>query len=594
MKKKFTGILVCLLMLCMSIFAGCNLVETDNSKLYNAVVAEIYNKDNAKVAVITNRDLISGYQSYGATYVQYYGYSMEKAVDMTLKQLENRKIAVLTAEKQYGIDSTGKGLSTTEKNYLYDSTVSSLKENLDSYYDDIVGSDTEETEEDKVTFKGYEKSATLSTDSDGNYVIVKEDKQDGILDDYRHTGADKDYNNASDKALIYDNFVKSLYNENYEKAYQNYLKDLKVAEYGLKLSKNSKEIFEREIERLYKINYENYMVEKYTESFENDENISNITTQDILNLYSSKVRAGYTQYVLEKDSGYDDNISSSLKDMYYFKNDNESTKYFTVANILFKFDDAQQAKYNTLKSQLDANSGKDGYDSIVAQIDDLYAQIEPVIRQYNEVTDEYEEIENINNLTVDDIIYNDEIQISLQTALQTAQTTENVNIIGDTINGYIYKYNEDGGMFNADMPYVIGVDVNGDAVSSFVDEFNDAGLDLYNNGNGKIGDIAVTRSQYGIHVLVYTGACENLFDGINSTFNLASTTTEDDERAENAIVKLYNTRVNPLVDKTYFDVLYDELYTDNFTYFQSANSNFLREDYSIKVYRGRIADSLKD
>ena len=33
MKKKFTGFLVCLLMLCMSLFAGCNLVETDNSKI---------------------------------------------------------------------------------------------------------------------------------------------------------------------------------------------------------------------------------------------------------------------------------------------------------------------------------------------------------------------------------------------------------------------------------------------------------------------------------------------------------------------------------------------------------------------------------
>lgn len=581
MKKKFTGFLVCLLMLCMSIFAGCNLVETDNNRLYNAVVAEIYNKDNKKVAEITNRDLLSGYQSYGAQYVQYYGYTKAEAVNMTLKQLENRKITVITAENLFGIDRTGKGLSTLEKTYLYESTVDSLKENLNSYYNELVEDDSTEEEGDKdnQTFNGYEKNAELKHEN-GSYVVSKIEKNDGLLEDYRPTGANRDYNNAEDKALIYKNFVDSLYNENYRKAYSNYLKDLKAGEYGMKLSTNNKEIFEREIERLYNINYENYMVEKYTESFTNSSNISNITTEDILNLYSSKVRADYAKYVLEESSEYDTNVSDSLKDVYYFKNDNDSTKYFTVANILFQFDDTQQATYNSLSAQLEANKGQEGYDSISSQIDAIYNQIEPVIRQYNSVTNEYEEIDNTSNLTVYDIIY-DKIQV----VLANAQTTENVNHIGDTINDLIYKYNEDPGMFNAESPYVIGVDKDGKAVSSFVDEFNDAGLELYDNGYGEVGDMAIAKSQYGIHVLIYTGKCENLIGGINSSFSTSS--IEDLE-------KLYSTRPNILLNKTYFDVLYDELYSDNFSYFQSANANFLREDYEIKVYNGRIADSLKD
>lgn len=581
MKKKFTGFLVCLLMLCMSIFAGCNLVETDNDKLYNAVVAEIYNKDNKKVAEITNRDLLSGYQSYGAQYVQYYGYTKTEAVNMTLKQLENRKITIITAENLFEIDRTGKGLSTLEKTYLYESTVKSLKENLNSYYKELVDDDssTDDTDdEDSKTFNGYEKNAELS-EQNGSYVVSKIEKKDGLLEDYRPTGANRDYNNADDKALIYQNFVDSLFNENYQKAYSNYLKDLKAGEYGMKLSTNNKEVFEREIERLYNINYENYMVEKYTESFKNSSNISNITTEDILNLYSSKVRANYAKYVLEEDSSYDKNVSDALKDVYYFKNDDESTKYFTVANILFQFDDNQQATYNSLSEQLSANKGKEGYDAIESQIDALYNQINPVIRQYNSITGKYEEIENSSNLTVDDIIYG-----QIEVLLDNAQTTGNVNHIGDTINDLIFKYNEDPGMFNAESPYVIGVK-DEKAVSNFVEEFNEAGLELYNNGYGEIGDIAVAKSQYGIHVLIYTGKCENLFGGINSSFNITST---------EAIKTLYNTRPNILLDKTYFDVLYDELYSDNFSYFQSANANFLREDYNIKLYKGRIADSLKD
>ena len=47
------------------------------------------------------------------------------------------------------------------------------------------------------------------------------------------------------------------------------------------------------------------------------------------------------------------------------------------------------------------------------------------------------------------------------------------------------------------------------------------------NGEWKvvtIGDMAVARSQYGVHVLIYTGKCVNLFDGIDSTFSLSTST----------------------------------------------------------------------
>ena len=58
--------------------------------------------------------------------------------------------------------------------------------------------------------------------------------------------------------------------------------------------------------------------------------------------------------------------------------------------------------------------------------------------------------------------------------------------------------------------------------------------------------------------------------------------------------KLYNTRVNLLVDKTYIDALYDEIYTDNFASYESANINFLREEFTFKVYKGRYPSTLKE
>lgn len=587
MKSKIKVFLMCFVLLCMSLFAGCSLVETNNNKLYNAVVADIYNKEGKKVAEISNRELISGYESYGNMYVQYYNYTKAQAVDMTLKQLENRKIVILEAEKLFNVNyETGEGLDEKEKGYIYDQTVESLYANLKNYYDKVLGTtEEEEKDEDEIKFEGYSKNVTLDYDENGNYVIKKLNVKDGLLDGFRPTNNIlKSFYNEAEKAEIYDNFIeKGFSSDDYQKALKYYLIDLKSAEYGMNLTTDAKSMFEREIERLYKVNYENYIVQKYSENNKKSGEIASVTTDDILKLYSSKVRASYTKYAIEKDGNYGENVSSSLNDVYYFRGDEEANKYFTVANILFKFDDAQTARYEEINKKL---SESEVYDEYESDLNALYSQIKPVIRQLNEDTGIYEEIDNDFNLSVNDIIY-DKIQI----ALKNAQTTGDVGYIGDTINNYIYTYNEDTGMFNAKSNYVIGVDKDGKAVSSFVEEFNEAGLKLYNNGRGKIGDMEVARSSFGIHVLVYTGACENLFDGIDETFELGG--NAGSEEGEHAISVLANTRVNMLVDKTYLDLLYDEIYQDNYAFFEQANINFLRENYEIKVYQGRFADSLK-
>ena len=125
------------------------------------------------------------------------------------------------------------------------------------------------------------------------------------------------------------------------------------------------------------------------------------------------------------------------------------------------------------------------------------------------------------------------------------------------------------------------------AIKRIVDEFNDAFLKLYEDNNDgkdlKVGDMTgFVRTEYGIHVIIYTGECKNLFDAIDGSFELNA----------DAVQTLYNTRVNILVDKTYFDVMYDLIYQDNYQYFENANLNFLRENYNIYEYSGRYADLL--
>ncbi len=572
MKKKLTRILMCFVLLCMTLFTGCSLVETDNDRYYNAVVSEIKNKEGVKVAEVSSRELLAGYQSYGSSFEQYYGYTKQEAVAETLRVLENKKITVLKAESLFT-------LSPLEKTYLWEETASALSENLQMYYEEIVPP-AEEEAGDKVVFEGYDKNATYTIEN-GKYVVSRIDKNERLLENYTPSVSDKDISKDEDKQLLYNNFLSSLYNEDYKKAYNNYLKDLKMAEFGMKLSAETDSIFMREIDRLYKINYENFMVQKYSESLKTNATNTDVTAKNILDLYSSKVRADYTKYVFEEDASYDDNVQKSINDVFYIKTDSEANKYFTVSNILFKFTDEQTALYNSYKNKYENQDGSGyTYGQYQTDLNSLYAQIEPIVRQKNAQTGEYEEIE-AGNISIDDIIY-DEIEI----ALKSAQATGNINFIGDTINEYIYKYNQDPGMLNAQSNYVIGVDQQGKAVSSFVESFNVAGLKLYDNGKGEIGDIAVARSEYGIHVLVYTGACENLFDGVDGDFSLS-------ENIESgAFEKLCSTRINPLVDKTYFDVLYDEIYQDRYSYFETENMKFLRQNYEIVVYNGRIPSSL--
>lgn len=578
MKKKFTGIFLSLCLLCMGLLAGCSLVETDYNRYYNQVVAVVENKDTGRQEQITKRDLISSYQSYGYTYEQYYGYTRQEAIDTTLELLQNRKITVITAEDEYGYDKDGTGLSALEKTYLWQEVVDALNENLESYYDEIVGSSDEEEESDDITFEGYDKTAklVLKYDEKGQpyYAIESLATTDAPLANF-HPSVNRDFNNSDDRAMIYENFRDYVLSSNndYKRAFDNYLNDLIASENGQNLSKDAPSVFEREIQRLYDTSYENYLLELYSYNNRSTDSQSAITPAQIVNLYTNKVRASYTQYYLEEDENYDSDVQDSLNEVYYFKNDDNSTKFFTVANVLFMFTDEQQEEYDALTERFENNDGSYTRVQYNQDLDKLYGEITPVVREYNSITDIYEEVDS--NLTVE------QVYSIMSNRLTSVKATGDVNIIGDTINEFIYSYGEDTGMFNAESNYVIGIDTDGNAVSSFVESFNDAGIELYNGGKAQIGDIsAIVRSEYGLHVLIYTGACENLFDGITSNFSLS----------EEIIVTLANTRVNVLVDETYFDVLYDELYTDNFSQYESANLEHLRENYTITVYTSRYSD----
>ena len=590
MKKKITGILLCFMFLCMSLLTGCSLVERDYNSFYSQVVATVENKETGKQGFITKKDLLQNYQnSYSSST------GSEEDVNRVLGDLIDYKIKLLSAEEKFGIDEDGNGLSEKEKTYLYQQTLDAMKSNLDRYYNELVTSsdNSNNSSSSSVKFNGYNKNANLKiTQLDGGdelYDVVNEGKEQEIneeFDSFTYTVARSFYNN-NDRKKLYQFFMDFLTNDNYSRSFERYYRDLRLSEYGMEETSDAESVFTREIERVYKIIYQDFMFKKLDyESKKSETELdasSSITASQIVGLYSSKARASYTQYVLEDDSAYDSNMQSTIDKMYYIKTDDVSTKFFKVVNILFKFTDEQQKKYDEYKAKYDKKDGRYSYNEYQEDLDALYNQVTPVVRQYNPKTDEYEggkqktTKEDVNAITIEKVL--EEIQNTMQTAKQMGD----VNYLGDTLNEFIYKYNEDTGMFNADNNYVIGVDSDGKAVSSFVESFNDAGIALYNGGHGEIGDVSgLVRTNYGIHVLVYTGQCTNLFDGIDASFELN----------EEGIKTLYETRVNICLNQTYFDVLYDEISQKLSSDFNSKNMNFLKEKFNITTYSTRYGDMI--
>ena len=554
MKKKFTGIIICLLMFCMSIFAGCSLVQTNPDKFYNSTVVEIKDAQGNVVSTVSSRELINGYSTMGY-YYEYQGMSRADAVAQTITLLENRKILVYEAEQKYDIDYSGKNLTDLEKTYIWEEVVLALEENIAYYLETEETTDSMAAEApDNATFTSYSKRASYDI-QDGQFLVVKKDVQPGVLDGYNPSKI-HDYTKAEEMNLIYDILLENNKSGKRFQALEKYYDYLVSAESGLNLPADKKSVFEREIATLCKESYENYMMTKYSEDLLGKNEISSITAQDILDLYCQKVRTDYTKYVVEGDSTYDSTVSSSYRGTYYYDGNKATNQYFTVANILFNKSETEAGKYELLIRQDEDGDG-------VYELDKKETKTKSEIEAF--------------------------IQNNIVHPLAIAQMSADQNLASDVIKECVFKYNQDPGMLKAEGNYTIGVDSEGNAVSNFVESFNEAGLKLYNQNI--FGNVEITDSEYGIHVLVYTGKCENMFEGIDEQFALIDNGYTEGQVS--AFEVLANTRVNTMLDKTYFDLLYEELYQDKSNEIEQADLDVCKAKYSITHLNSNIPVTLK-
>ena len=165
-------------------------------------------------------------------------------------------------------------------------------------------------------------------------------------------------------------------NPEYKKSYAKYLSNLRKNEEGQKLSTVNKEIFLREIERLYETNYETYLMTRYEELYKNSE--TNVTCEDILELYKSYVLEDYATYAIEESATYSEDILNNAEGMYYIP---EGEEFFYVTHILVKFDE-DQTKDLEYYNNVIAGKGDGKITAGQAKTDkeNLYSELKAIVR----------------------------------------------------------------------------------------------------------------------------------------------------------------------------------------------------------------------
>lgn len=628
MKKKIFSLVLCLVM-CTAVLTGCNLFGRDLETYYNAVVARInysYELNGQTITEsedITKRELINAYNSYGYNYVNNYGYSQHEAVEETLDTIINRKLMIKDVESTYKRENK-ELFNDSETTYLWESTYDAFYSNLRQYYNEILGIEDEEDasqEETSGVYERYDPNATYYTYIDDNGVLrygVKRINEvstisgggkvlylDSVPYNYEYQDAEGKY---VFKELIYETINSYTSNTQWRSALNRYIGVVRD-NYSYVDFANDEEVFYFELDRIYDIVRDNYVVDKYEELYnrraEHGSTLTGVRVQNMIDYYEGEVLSDYYTYRNNPSTFETDVLSTSTNVNYVYTGENASN-YFYVGVIKLGFKEGQRTPTDL---ETDINNGKIDesekpsqlnaiYNAVYADIKSektgqstgnrIYAQ--DLLDEINDLMDNEEYKYLDYNVVINNSGRVDEILADEGYAREELDENQINQIVKDYVDArnqlveyaradafikYYYYYNDDTTYQNSDKTSVFGISSTGDVVyndtfsSAQNDDFDAALKALYNNGEGQVGDTSgLIRADDGIYILFYAGEVESLFPNVTSNFSLTFSDIE----------KLASTRVNIFNNKTYFDLVYDAIYEDNnYSNFEEENLNYLKQ-----------------
>lgn len=265
-------------------------------------------------------------------------------------------------------------------------------------------------------------------------------------------------------------------------------------------------------------------------------------------------------------------IKNGLDTVYYYPAITDISDYYYVYQILFSFTDEMEFFLE--------EAGDD--EASIEEFTEYFLSIlttEPSNADYDAEKYDPEDAETVDPFG-DEVLVKDVIaELETKLAEIYGGTSENkASEATELFLEYLYKYNDDPGIFNNAYGYLMTADPED---SGWVDAFNELGeaIFTYDNaalgGAGKVGNafdadghLAYSCSNYGVHLMMISSTP---FAGVNDEeLALGGTDAE--------IIAYLKSRVNPSTGKSLYETLRDGLKTENRTLKYNAFVSDVPED----------------
>lgn len=518
MKKFITYIFS--LLFCVTMFAGCSLIQLNPTKYYSQTVAQIVYDKNNKVN-FTMKDLLEAYNNYGYQLQQNNStLSSEDALKQTAELMVQRYMLVKEIKNQIGELTQGEKNVLMRETYEHiNTTLASLEDEIRVEWDRVVNEDDKDedssTEEGPTEYQEYKPTVER---------VYYEEEVNGVTK-YKsklvRVEEEKEPEDESDPGKFVQNITDADVSA---EAWKRYMKTLQKNNEKLGIKLSDEKAFEEEINRIYGVLEENKYISKYQEHL--TKNLE-IDSKSVVESYKQKYKRDYELYS-NNESAYHTAMANDASTVYYHPN--SGNEYVYVTHVLLGFSDETLAKIKNLEKLYQSNSiEKSVYEEKLKQLQNIETTM----------IDYYDEKGNKKQISAQlayEEIYNN---------VSKYDKDVNFELRAKEFNKYIYKYNTDQGILNRDFAYVVNLDTN--VEDQMVKEFADEARRLQKKeGVGAMSEPILT--DYGYHIILNLGPVTNVVE-YNNIDNL---TWE----------ALYNVKTQPSSEKTLFHVEYDALNSD--------------------------------
>lgn len=630
--KKFSALLICLLMIITCGLAGCASFSIDKVKYYNEVLATV---DETK---ITRFDLLNAYNSYGNSYyVQQMGKSESEALTSTLDLLINRE-----ALYQYALDNNETYKPTAyQVNEVIKEMFDSMDEQMESYVKTakkILNIKVEESEEEED----------------------KEEETTYKLEDYKYSPRAEVKFTEKERTVYY---TDSNYTETTDETTQ-FSKTEKYNDYYIQyLDPKDKTIFEELIDNEYLTNFTsketvNQIQTNYFKHLEDEltltENENATKILDKVKTLFAKDLINYEYYLRNENGKKYDTISENLFNRYFTRTFENNIKSQYLENIRIHYLKNEELDINLLKEEYQylatmnynlydknhkayQNKMKDigtAGDTVLyhPETDAQFGYFIHTLISFDSIEDNLSKLENYTGDDKDEIYKNIVTSLTLKARnLETGLVPDNAKeeSITDVLAKYeairtgtyssekarmaafvefMFEYTGDTATLKQGMPYVVGTD----GYSAMVEEFNNEAIMLMTGKNkkgekvmdAKVGNMSVVDledlnnmciTEYGLHLIYYVGNV-NAFDIPYGDTSKVYIETESREGEE--MYNLFKKVINPLTQETYFDMMFDkvypassgEVYTSNTGYsdYEEQLNELSKKKHPVTKYTSKI------